>query len=224
MLDRLAMLSRIVPTVVAVLLLVGTSRAGPVEDAIGAAQRGDHATAMKLMQTAAEQGNASAQRILGSWYLLGLSETDSTEATKWFRLAANQGDAQAQYAMGTMYEGGLGGVKQDYIEAAKWYGLAAAQGDADGQSSLGILYEAGHGVPKDGVQAYKWLTLAAKWYALAAERGEDVERPLGCIFASMTHCAFELVDRRDHVAAGMSSDQIAEGDHLASEWKPNLRP
>ena len=52
-------------------LLCGGALAGPMEDAGKAYQRGDYATAMKLIRPLAEQGNVSADYNLGTMYYNG---------------------------------------------------------------------------------------------------------------------------------------------------------
>ena len=47
------------------LALFGVARAGPVEDAQAADQKGDYATEMQILRPLAEQGNALAQLGLG---------------------------------------------------------------------------------------------------------------------------------------------------------------
>ena len=48
-------------------------------------------------RSAAEQGNADAQYLLGNCYIGGLGvEKDKVEAVKWFSKAAAQGNVKAQ--------------------------------------------------------------------------------------------------------------------------------
>lgn len=77
---------------------------------------------------AAEQGNAIAQRNMGTIYKVGLGvAVDNTKAMRWFRAAAKQGDARAQYSLGTGYDQGKG-VVQNYIQAHMWFNISAANG------------------------------------------------------------------------------------------------
>jgi uncharacterized protein len=102
--------------------------AGPLEDAAAADDRGDYATALRLLRELADQGNDRAQFKLGGMYDdgRGVAQNDA-EALKWYRLAADQGYGNAQYNLGLMYGKGQG-VPQNYLEAAKWFGKAAEQG------------------------------------------------------------------------------------------------
>jgi TPR repeat protein len=144
----------------------------------------------------------SAQCHLGYLYDTGgkgLAQ-DYTEAAKWYRLAADKGDATAQWSLGGMYQFGKGFPK-DELEAVRWYRLAADQGLAFAQQAIGFMYEWGSGVPQDYVQAHMWYNLA----------GASGQIP-------------DAMDYRERVARKMTSDQIAEAQRLAREWKPKTTP
>jgi len=55
----------------ALMLIAGTVWAGPFEDVTAAYKRDDYATALKIIQPLAAQGNAEAQFNLGSLYYIG---------------------------------------------------------------------------------------------------------------------------------------------------------
>ena len=149
---------------------------------------------------AATQGDTESQCIVGMMYASGKGvPQDYAEALKWFLLAAEQGDPDAQTNLGVVYEDGLG-VPQDYAEALKWYRLAAEQGDSSAQFELGIAYSAREGVEQDYEHAHKWLNLAVST-------------------APEVHVE-EYAKTRDEVADKMTSEQIAEAQRLAREWKP----
>ena len=131
MISTLKAKSYAVAVMIALLLgIVQSASAGPFDDGLDAATRGDFATALKLWRPLANQGNAEAQALLGWIYHDGQGVApDYAEAMKWYRLAANQGNAQAQFNLGVMYRNGQG-VAQNYVEALKWCRLAANQGNA----------------------------------------------------------------------------------------------
>jgi uncharacterized protein len=134
--------------------------------------------------------------ILGGCAAPSVVEQDSYDGfVTYLRNGAEQGDPAAQTGLGNLYFLGLH-VSQDYAEAVKWYRKAADQGDAEGQYWLGTMYELGLGVPMDPVQAHLW-------FSLASDRGDH-----------------EAAESRDYVVARMTSDQIAEAQKLAREWKP----
>ena len=108
---------------------------------------------------AAEQGDATAQFLLGYMYEVGDGvPEDDTEAVKWFRKAAEQGHDAAQYNLARMYASGDGTQKND-IEAVKWCRKAAEQGLAIAQLNLGFMYSNGEGIPEDYAEAYAWYSI-----------------------------------------------------------------
>jgi uncharacterized protein len=161
----------------------GNVNADQLEDGIAAYQRGDFATALRLFQPLAEQGDASAQSNLGVMYEQGRGVAQNyREAMRWFRLAAMQGDASAQSNLGVMYFKGQG-IAQDFREAMRWYRLGAGQGNVEAQFNLGVMYEQGRGVPQDLLRAHMWFNLAASQSSdengkLAIKNREGVTRRL----------------------------------------------
>jgi TPR repeat protein len=176
---------------------------GQFDDAIAAYERGDYASAFRLMKPLAEKGDAKAQHNLGVMYDYGRgTPQDYTKALKWYRSAADHGIPEAQHNLGLMYYQGQG-VPQNYSEAAKWYRRAAEQGMADSQVNLGLMYYRGQGVPRNYVLAHMWLDLAASRYP-----------------ASVREKLKDAVHYRDIVNSLMTSAQIAEAERLARKWKP----
>lgn len=103
----------------------------------------DYATEAKLLRPLAEQGNATAQALLGFMYGHGQGlQQDDVEALRWYRKAAEQGDAGAQSNLGLLYVQGRG-TPQDFSEAVKWFQKSADQGLAFGQDNLGAMYARG---------------------------------------------------------------------------------
>ena len=119
------------------------NRAGkPTQDVVTPQYDAD----MAHLRLLAEQGDSTAQSMLGVFYASGEGVPQSdAEALKWLRLAADQGDATAQGFLASMYARGQG-VPQNDGEAVKWYRLAADQGDANAQVMLGLKYGSGVGV------------------------------------------------------------------------------
>jgi hypothetical protein len=166
-------------------------------------QKGDYAKALKLARPLAEDGNPRAEAIVGSAYYRGRGVAQSdTEAATWFKRAADQGDAVARFQLGVMYGEGRG-VPQDFSEAARWYERAAEQGDAQAQYNLGLAYARGEGVTQNAVQAHVWFNLAAARFPAT-----DATRRTAA------------VKNRDAVANEMSSEQLAEAQKRAREWRP----
>ena len=94
--------------VVPVLLAAGSAMAGAYEDGVAAYQQQDYATALRLFQPLADQGDVAAEFNLGSMYAYGEGvPRNFAQAGKWFRQAADQGHAAAQFNLGAMYAEGL---------------------------------------------------------------------------------------------------------------------
>ncbi|MGD9969522.1 MAG: hypothetical protein AB7S65_03640, partial [Sulfuricurvum sp.] len=120
--------------------LSATLIAGSFEDGIKAFDKKDYATAVKLWQPMAENGNMAAQYNLGILYEngYGVPRNDS-EAFKWYLKAAEQGHIDAQYNVGVMYGAGVGIEKNDR-QAQQWLSKAASQGDKEAKKILETRY------------------------------------------------------------------------------------
>lgn len=130
---------------------------------------------------------------------------------KSYRKAAEQSDAKDQYLLGHCYDPpraeyyGVASVRDDVAEACKWYRKAAEQNFAEAQADLGAAYSLGVGVPKDLVQAYKWLTLAAA-------RGND--------FAKICLEQIKVGGQPELGVGQLTPEQKAEAEKLVREFKP----
>lgn len=165
--------------------------------------RGEYTAALREYKTLAEQGNTSAQTMLGAMYTQRGVHYNPFEAIKWTREAAKQGHAEAQSNLGAMYvegsvyvQGGL--LRQSNVEAVQWFRKAAEQGNASGQFNLGSMYAEGRGVSKDDVEAYHWANLAV---ASNDKRASDKARTL-----------------RDALAKSMTPAQIEQSQALTRAW------
>jgi hypothetical protein len=116
--------------------------------------------ALAELHQRAVAGDASAQLELGLHYVTGTGiPPDESAALRWIGKAAAQGNAAAQFELGSYY---ILEPHRDFERAARLLRQSALQGFAPAQSSLAVLYLVGQGVPKDRIEAYAWLLLAAK--------------------------------------------------------------
>ena len=116
--------------------------ADPLEDSMAAYDRGDYATAVRLVRPLAEQGNARAQNSLGAMYYNGKGVVkDFKKAVKWYRLAAAQGNISAQVNLASMYYEGEG-VAENFVHAHMWLNIAAAQGSPDAARMRDVVSKA----------------------------------------------------------------------------------
>lgn len=133
--------------------------------------------ALAELHQRAVAGDASAQLDLGLHYVTGTGIAPNEQAAlRWIGKAAAQGNAAAQFELGSYY---ILEPHRDFERAAGLLRQSALQGFAPAQSSLAVLYLVGQGVPKDRIEAYAWLLLAAKqgeWEAV--KREADLRREL----------------------------------------------
>eukprot|EP01012_Entosiphon_sulcatum_P014992 TRINITY_DN20022_c0_g1_i1.p1 TRINITY_DN20022_c0_g1~~TRINITY_DN20022_c0_g1_i1.p1 ORF type:complete len:500 (+),score=78.30 TRINITY_DN20022_c0_g1_i1:39-1538(+) len=140
------------PSIAALGVLRATGAAG--------VERDDN-EAVRLHQSAAELGYATALGNIGLCHTLGLVvEQDDAKAVEYFRRSAEQGSGLAQFHLAMCYEEGRGTNKDD-AQAVRWYKRAAAQDIPKALHALAVRYYAGDGVPKDGKQALNYCQRAA---------------------------------------------------------------
>lgn len=150
----------------------------------------DDAKAFYWANKSAEQGDSSAQWLLGILYHSGNGTAKNLEqAVFWYQKSADQGNQLAQEKLAAMYQEGLG-VVRDRSKAAFWYKKAADQGNEEAKKKLVVLeklgipndatelsndeakqmairYYYGRGVPQD-------YGKAAQYFRIAAEKGDPV--------------------------------------------------
>lgn len=178
------------------------------EDAVNAYNRGDYAVAAREFRPFAEQGQATAQYILGWIYQNGEGVTqDYTESARWYEKAAQKDNADAQYALGYYYMTGSG-VAQDNAKAATWFRKAAGgtPGKAGAQYLLGYLLARGEGVTANETEA-------AVWYRKAAEQGyADAQYALALALSAGTGI------EKDEPAANEWLRRAAEQKHVEAAY------
>jgi S1-C subfamily serine protease len=168
----------IVGAALVVLLWVGVAEAG-VREAFDAYEKGDYPGALSACRTAAQQGDASCQNLMGVLYSRGRGvPKNEAEAADWFRKAAEQGHPQACFNLGRAYQFGHG-VKASDEEALKWYGKAAAQHVPEAEFAVGMLT-----VERNPREGMKWIRKAAReglpgaeaFLGIAYDKGIDVKQ------------------------------------------------
>jgi len=203
---KCALKTAIAGLILALSLVGGPATAGPFEDGKAAYDRGDYATALLLVRSLAEQGNAGAQFKLGNMYHHGEGVArDFATALSWYRKAADQGEVEAQLQLGTMYYLGYD-VPQNYAAAVRWYRTAADQGDSRAQCSLGDMYRYGQGVPRD-------YAAALNWYRKAADQGNaEAQISLGGMYEEGSGVS------QDYAAAVSWYRKAAELGYREAQW------
>jgi len=120
-------------------MIAAPASSDDLEDAVAAHQRGEYATAFKLLRSLANKGDVRTQSMLGSMYLKGQGVAqNNVEAARWYRKAADQGDVKAQNNLGVIYYGGQG-VPEDHVQAYKWFAIVASTGNEQAGENRDIV-------------------------------------------------------------------------------------
>ena len=122
----------------------------------------------------------------------------SQQALDWYRKAADENYIPAELHLAALYRDGAKGIARDMAQAAVWYRKAAEQNDAGAQGILGMLYTLGQGVPRDDVEAYFWLDLAAS--AGGATQAQ-------------------YIANRQNVGTRITADELEQVQERLSKWK-----
>ena len=192
------------------------------------------AEALETIRTAAVNGEANAQRVLGIAYQEGrLVPQDHVQSAGWYRKAADQGDATAQLLLGALYDSGLG-VPEDHVEAAQWYRKAADQEHAIAQWTIGSMYHRGRGVQQNDAEALKWFRKAAHQgnrggqvaVGMLYERGqgvaEDPVRALAWYGIAASQGSKVAARFKDRLQERMTAEQIADAQSLGAELSEQI--
>ena len=180
-------------------------------------------SAADRVAAAANQGNATAETIIGLRYLDGQGiPADATQALKWLQKAADAGQAVAQYRLGTMYERGQG-VTANPALAAKWYLAAANQGNRKAMHNLAVSYAEGAAGKKDMAESARWFSKAAALglsdsqfnLAVLYERGDGVPQSLIDAFKWYSIAA-AAGDTESRSRLGVLQTQLSEADRGAA--------
>jgi len=105
----------------------------------------DWPEAIARSRSAAEEGDPSAQNILGMRFASGRGVLRSSEeARQWFQRAAEQGEADAQFNLGNLFYSDsvrhlAAEAGEARIQAYMWFHLAAAQGHSPATASCETL-------------------------------------------------------------------------------------
>jgi len=159
---------------VAVLLLaciaapVGAAPSPDLDSGLAALERGDHATAMRLLGAAARGTDPRAAAALADIHERGLGvPRDHLEALRWRRMAAERGDPESAYRIGLRHASG-DGVERDDVAARRWFRVAAERGHGPAQEALAQLLGAAGSTDADVREAGVWHSRAVAAGAVAS--------------------------------------------------------
>lgn len=177
----------------------------PSEEAFAAGieawEAGNDNAAAEHFRRAAELGNSEAAFRLATMYESGHGVAASmNRAMEWYHRAAEAGSERAQFNLAHHYATGRN-VDKDAVAAEHWYRRSAEQDNPHAQMALGLMRFLGDGeVPRDLVEAYRWLTLAVLNF-------------------DTNHFRDEAADARRRVIRQMTAEQEAEGRRLVEEHR-----
>jgi uncharacterized protein len=208
--------------------------AGPLEDGVLAAQRGDMTTAKAKLEPLAQSGDAIAQYVLGDIIVRFANVLYKSEGVIWLQEAAKAGVPNAMNDLAVIYaEGKL--MSTDQKRADELLRQAASLGFAPAYYNLGTRAALGVGRPADLYDAMEWFRLAAdqnhaeSQFNLGAMLAESNEVRINKKKAAEAYMWLTLAARQGHpkaregralFVAVMKPDEVAEGDRMVAAWKP----
>ncbi|WP_346892145.1 tetratricopeptide repeat protein [uncultured Roseibium sp.] len=126
-------------------------------------QRGWYLSTLAAATPLAEEGNTSAQTLIGVLFEAGLGiPQDKEKAAQWYELAVAKNDPHAAYRLAQFCLLGTG-VKQDKKRAADLFEIAAKAGNPEAKYNLALLYQEGEGRPYNEKKARELLEEAAEF-------------------------------------------------------------
>jgi len=156
------------------------------------------------VMSAARQGGASAQFVIGTYYNTGtnLLPANADRAAAWFKRGADTDFPHAKYGLARLYVEGRG-VPQDPVEVNRLLEEAAKQGYLPAQRDYAkFLYDEAPPEIRDPIRAYGWL---------AAVRAYNIREYQ------------ELAPIRAILRRGLTGTEFAEAEALEAAY-PGLYP
>jgi len=147
----------------------------------------DEAQARKLLERAAEAGNARGVTNLAAMSQSGGTPSDPGKARTMLARAAEKNSAEAQYQLGMMMAEGVGGPK-DEVAARALFEKAAAQDHPGALERMGAFAMSGRGGPEDS-------SAAKAYYERAAALGNEEAKAA----LKRAECRWVVKDKRGNV-------------------------
>lgn len=142
----------------------------------GKGYKQDRKRAIKMLETAAQQGNYWAMYQLGNCYRYGNGTgMNKKKATEYWQQAADRGCIEAKYELGNAYYNGEG-IKRNYDKAVALFSDGAKAEHHASLYMLGECYHNGKGVKKDKKLALEyWNKAATKGNHKAKDRLKELD-------------------------------------------------
>ncbi|HZL79600.1 MAG TPA: tetratricopeptide repeat protein [Candidatus Limnocylindrales bacterium] len=167
------------------------------------------ADAGEWFKKSAEQGYAKAQFELADMYTSGqLGDDHRSNCIPWYLKAAAQGNADAQAKIGKLSELYPNSELLKSVNPIDSLKQAAEQNNLNAQFDLAFRYHHGDGVPKDDVEAFKWMEKASQ-QDLLLTRAVNAQYYLGVMYETgegvtkdLTNAFRQYLFYRDVVLSG----------------------
>lgn len=130
---------------------------------------------------------------------------------------AKNGECMDQAVVGECYLLGTDSFEQSHAEAMKWFIKAAEQDDVVAQYYLGKMYKESLGVPRDDIEAYKWLTLA-KMNTYIYTRDEFGTYTTMTLNKEKAEFVEKAILERAMLKSQMDGEEIEEGKLEVGRW------
>jgi TPR repeat protein len=165
---------------------------------LGDGVRRDYRLAINWLRVAADGAYAPAEHDLGQLYQEGIAvPRDLGTAQTWYSRAAARGHAPARFDLARLLLDG--DTKQRSVGLAALI-QAAETGYAPAQRRLAAVYFNGHGLERDSIAAFKWISLAERSWPAASRA--------------------DLVREKARIAAALNAEELALSKLQIRAWRP----
>ena len=201
------------------------------------------------LETAADDGNAVAQLLLGEQRL---EAGDYTTGPSLVRRAAEAGEPAAQYRLAKLHEKGLG-VPKDLAMARQWTERAAEGGNVKAMHDLAVYYAEGESGPQSYAASVEWFRKAADfgltdsqynlavlyeaglgispsqtealyWYEVAARQGDEgAPAKVEALREKVSLDAAQQAQRRAAAWTAATPEPQPNGQYGPNAWQDNRR-
>lgn len=119
--------------------------------------------AVSILDSAANDGDASAMNALGLMYMSGRGvQKNSTLAEKWMKCAGEHGYKEAYHNLGLMFKYAKCGVEQNFLKAYNYFSIGADSGSVTCMYDKGFMMYKGLGCKQNYEQAIRQFEMASK--------------------------------------------------------------
>jgi TPR repeat protein len=176
-------------------------------------QVANYAVAAEWYRKAADQGHVKAMFKLAELYNYGkLGDDQRANCIPWYLKAAAQGNADAQAEIGELREAYPNSELLKNLDAVKGLQQSAESGNLEAQFQLAKRYQTGDGVPKDAIEAFKWMQKAAQQDGNQSTMVSDARYQLGLMYEKGEGVAPDLKKAHELFRSAIEESEYAQGN------------